>query len=158
MIFLYNFEQKVCRFKDLCFFYTYFKGIFAILTICIQITLSLYRLLIVTNKNTSFIKKHKLILTIMLVFSVVFYSPLIFTKQIIETVTNVTIQINGTIKADRLFTYSSVNNFIGNSNVGKWLIIFVGTIFRGFLSLSLISGIGMFTLWKLKQQIITSKI
>ena len=54
----------------------------------------------------------------MLVFSVAFYSPIIFTKQIIKTVTNVTIQINGTIRADILFPYSNVKTLIGNSDQG----------------------------------------
>ena len=116
----------------LYFFYTYFKGIFAILCICVQIVVSIYRLLIVMNKSTTLFQRYEIIVAILLIFSTVFYSPILFTKEMKETVTNVTTLVNGTKIVNTVKTYSNVNNFIGNSEVGKWLIIVVVTIFIMF--------------------------
>jgi len=125
-------------------FYTYIKGIFAILSICIQITISLYRLLIVCNKKIDLLKTKLITIIIsMLIFSAVFYSPILFTKTLQTTAKN--ISSNNTT----IYTYSMVNNYIGNSNLGKWLIILV-TVIRGFIALTLIIGIDISTLIKLK--------
>ena len=137
----------------LLYIYTYFKGIFAILTICNQIIVSIYRLLIVINKPTQLFNNYKIIVFVLLIFSAIFYSPLLFTKFINESITNVTTVINGTIKSKITQRYSNVNNFIGNSDVGKWLIIFVITIMRGFFSLAVILMLGIVTLIKLNQHI-----
>ena len=71
-----------------------------------------------------------------------FYSPILFTKTLQTTAKN--ISSNKTI-----YTYSMVNNYIGNSNLGKWLIIIV-TVIRGFIALILIICIDISTLIKLK--------
>jgi hypothetical protein len=126
-------------------FYTYIKGIFAILSICVQITISLNRLLIVCNKKIDLLKnKLTTIIISMLIFSAVFYSPILFTKTIQTTAKNISSNNNNTI-----YTYSMVNNYIGNSNLGKWLIIIV-TVIRGFIALILIICIDISTLIKLK--------
>jgi hypothetical protein len=124
-------------------FYTYIKGIFAILSICLQITVSIYRLLIVCNKNTDFLKrKLNIIIISLIIFSAVFYSPILFTKTLQTTAKN--ISSNKTI-----YTYSMVNNYIGNMSIGKWSIIMV-TVLRGFISLALIIIIDFTTLIKIK--------
>jgi hypothetical protein len=124
-------------------FYTYVKGIFAILSICIQITVSIYRLFIVSNNNTDFLKrKLNIIIIIMIIFSAVFYSPILFTKTLQARAKN--ISSNNTI-----YTYSMVNNYIGNINIGKGLIIMV-TVTRGFIALALIIIIDFATLIKIK--------
>ena len=89
------------------------------------------------NKSTTLFQRYEIIVAILLIFSTVFYSPILFTKEMKETVTNVTTLVNGTKIVNTVKTYSNVNNFIGNSEVGKWLIIVVVTIFRGFFSLAL---------------------
>ena len=135
--------------------YTYIKGIFAIFCICINILITFYRFLLVSNKNTSFIKKQFwLIITVLLIFSAVFYSPILFTKEIKQTVTNVTKKVNGTVVGFTLsYSYSNVSNAIGLSDVGKWLIIAVVTIFRGFISLGIIFFIDILTLIRLKKHV-----
>ncbi len=139
--------------------YTYIKGIFAIFSICIQILVTFYRFLIVTNRNTSPIKKHFwLIISVLLIFSAIFYSPVIFTKEIKEKITNKTNKVNGTVVGFTLtYSYSNVNNFIGNSDFGKWLIIFVVTISRSFIALGTLFTIDILTIYKLKKQNLRSK-
>ena len=126
-------------------FFTYIKGIFAILSICVQITISLNRLLIVCNKKIDLLKnKLTTIIISMLIFSAVFYSPILFTKTIQTTAKNISSNNNNTI-----YTYSMVNNYIGNMSIGKWSIIMV-TVLRGFISLALIIIIDFTTLIKIK--------
>ena len=139
--------------------YTYIKGIFAIFSICIQILLTFYRFLIVTNKSTILFKKNFwLINLILLVFSAIFYTPVLFTKQISQKIFNTTIKVNGTIVGYSLsYSFSNTNNAIGNSEVGKWLIIVTITIIRGFISLGTIFTIDILTLYKLKKQNLRSK-
>ena len=76
-------------------------------------------------------RKHFTIIISMLIFSAVFYSPILFTKTLQTTAKN--ISSNNTT----IYTYSMVNNYIGNINIGKGLIIMV-TVTRGFIALALI--------------------
>ena len=76
MVFTVNLVKHI----QLNFIYMYFihilLGIFAILSICLQITVSLYRLFIACNKNTHFLKiKLNIIISSLIIFSAVFYSP-----------------------------------------------------------------------------------
>ena len=132
-------------------FFTYIKGIFAIFSICIQITLSIYRLLIVCNRNTDFLKnKMNTIIISLIIFSAVFYLPNLFTKTILATAKNVTtINSSNETSFDTIYTYTTVNNSIGNSDIGKLLIV-ITTIIRSFISLAVIITIDIITLIRLK--------
>ncbi len=108
-------------------FYIYIKGIFAIFTVCIQILVSMLRLSIVFNRKICKLPDYRLTSVILLIFSAIFYSPNGFTKAIVETKTLVA-GTNDTYE----IAYSLGNNAIGQSNLGKTLII-VTTIIRGYV-------------------------
>lgn len=127
--------------------YNYTKGVFALLSNCILITVGLYRFLIVTNKNNELFKRYKAILSYLFLFSVIFYSPNLFSREIKEAKRNVT---NNNITS-YVYTYSTAPNVIGKTEIGKWLIIVVVTIFRGFISLLTLIAIDIITLVKLKK-------
>lgn len=125
-------------------FHTYIKGIFAILSICIQITVGFYRFLIVINHhNTSKFQNYKLITSFLLVFSIIFYLPNLITKKI---------QLNNEINNSSM-TYTTNFTEFGQTNWGKWLVILVVTIFRGFIASAIIIIVGIITLIKLNKHI-----
>lgn len=111
--------------------YTYLKGIPAILTINIQIIVSLYKYIQITNKTTFLFKFEyfKLKILFLTVLSALFYLPILLTKTIKVTQTN---------------SYSMISNDFGNGNVGKILIILI-TILRGFVSLFILIVINVLT-------------
>ena len=71
-------------------FYRYIKGIFALTTIFIQITLGLYRLFIVTNRNCDIFKRYKLFCFIFSLISAFIYLPNFYTQAIIRSQVNET--------------------------------------------------------------------
>lgn len=135
------------------FFYSYAKGIPAIMTIIIQILVSVLRLGIVSNKKMCNLPNFKLTLFGMTIFSAIFYLPYILNKKIIEVEsteyengTNLT-SINN---ADS--TYKLGLSTFGSTDVSKWLII-VTTIIRGFISLIIILVIDIVSAVKLKEHL-----
>ena len=136
-------------------FYNYLKGIAAIFTISIQIIVSILRLMIVTNKKFCILPGFSVMIILLIIFSAIFYSPNLFTQQIVET--KVLVSSNGTNGTSVYsYSYSTGNNSLGNSLLGKWLVIAV-TIFRGFISLTIILSIDIFTSFKLKKHFTKKK-
>lgn len=135
-------------------FYRYIKGIFAILSICIEITVALYRLFIVTNRDVSRFVHYKSLIAILFIFSAIFYSPNIFTQQLLITqtnvTTNVTIGANNSLSTHLVYKYSATSNDFGKSELGKWIVIVTVTILRGFVALIAISIIDILTLIKFR--------
>ena len=86
----------------------------------------------------------------LIIFSAVFYLPNLFTKTILATAKNVTtINSSNETSFDTIYTYTTVNNSIGNSDIGKLLIV-ITTIIRSFISLVVIITIDIITLIRLK--------
>ena len=136
-------------------FYNYLKGIAAIFTITIQIIVSILRLMIVTNKKFCILPSFNIMIILLIIFSAIFYSPHLITQKIVET--KVLVSLNGTNGTNVYsYSYSTGNNSLGNSLLGKWLII-TGTIFRGFISLTIILSIDIFTSFKLKKHLTKKK-
>ena len=134
-------------------FYTYFKGIFVFTTIFIQITLGIYRLCIVTNRNSDIFKRYNLICFIYFLISAVIYTPNLYTQTILTSQVNVTqSEVNGSKSYIVTDIYTQTRSFIGKSEFGKWSIITV-TILRCYVSLSIMMVIDVYTFAKLKKQI-----
>ena len=139
-------------------FYTYLKGIPAILTIGIQIICSLYRYTQITNNNFCQFTFYKVILFVLVVFSAIFYSPIFFTKSMSVKVANTTrllavTNTNQTLIAYALsYTYSMVTNDIGKSTFGKVIIIVI-SVLRGFISLIILVVINLLTNYQFKKLI-----
>jgi hypothetical protein len=129
-------------------FYIYVKGIAAIFTVCMQIIVALLRLKIVTNKKTCKLPEYKKTGLIIIIFAAIFYSPYLFTKQIVATKVIVNRKINGTNVTSFYYSYSNPNNSVGNSDLGKWLII-VTTVIRGYICAFIIILINLITKIKL---------
>ena len=136
-------------------FYTYLKGIPAILSINIQITVSLYKYVQITNKTFFKFKYFKLTIVILILFSAVFYLPILLTKSL-------KVVIKPTSNNLTITTYSMIANDFGNSMIGKLLIIIVSVI-RGFVSLIILTIINVLTKFefskflKRKKQITTQE-
>ena len=131
-------------------FYTYLKGIPAIFTVCIQIIVSLLRLNIVSNRKTCKLPDYKITSVFLVLFAAIYYSPNLITKQILAT--KVTLN-SGAVATSNLtssfyYTYSITNNSIGNSLVGKWLIILT-TFIRGYVCAIIIIIINVISKMKL---------
>jgi hypothetical protein len=134
-------------------FYTYIKGIFVFTSIFIQITLGIYRLFIVTNRNSDIFKRYKLICFIFFIVSAVIYTPNLYSQTILTSQVNVTqTKVNGSSSYILTNIYTQTTSYIGKSDFGKWSIITV-TILRGYVSLSIMMVIDVYTFVKLKNQI-----
>ena len=134
------------------FFYSYAKGIPAIMTIIIQILVSVLRLGIVSNKKMCNLPNFKLTMFGMTIFSAVFYLPYILNKKIIEIKTESQF-INGTNQTMNVeSTYKLGLSTFGQTDVSKWLII-VTTSIRGFISLIIILVIDIVSAVKLKEHL-----
>ncbi len=98
--------------------------------------------MIVANKKVS-LPNFNLTILVMTVFSAIFYSPYIFTTEIVK------------IQANNNTTYNKYNvksSSIGLSYLGIWLII-ITTIIRGFISLAAILVIDILSAIKLKEHL-----
>ena len=122
-------------------FYTYLKGIPAIYTVCVQIIVSLLRLKIVSSHKIIKLPNYKKISIILLLFSAVFYSPNLFTKKIFAVKCMLYTEKNETRS---YYSYSTINNSVGNSILGKCLII-VTQIIRGYIAAIIIIIINLIT-------------
>ena len=133
-------------------FYDYLKGIAALFSITIQVIVSILRLMTVTNKKFCTLPPLKVTIVLLIVFSAIFYSPNLITQQIVET--KVLMSSSNVTNRTSLYSssYSTSNNSLGNSLLGKWLII-VATIIRGFISLATILTIDIITSLKLKKHL-----
>ena len=129
-------------------FYRYIKGIFALSTIFIQITLSLYRLFIVTNRNCEIFKRYKLICFIFFMVSAFIYTPNFYTQTIITTKVNVT----SSSSFKTIEKYTQTVSSIGKTDIGKWTVIAV-TIWRGFISLVIMVIIDICTVYRMRKQL-----
>ena len=69
------------------YFYNYLKGIPVMSTVFLQILVALYRYLVITNRISNQLKYFKRTIFIIIIFSTVFYLPILLTKQIKETKT-----------------------------------------------------------------------
>jgi len=134
-------------------FYAYFKGSFVFTTIFIQITLGIYRLCIVTNRNSDIFKRYKLICFIYFVISAVIYTPNLYTQTILTSQVNVTqSKVNGSASYIVTEIYTQTRSLIGKSEFGKWSMITV-TILRSYVSLLIMTVVDTNTFIKLKRQI-----
>lgn len=129
------------------FFYSYIKGIFALLSNCILIFIGVRHYLIVTNKSLSFFNYYRLIIAFLFVFSSLLNSPSLFTREIVkrelnQTISNITSMVHA---------YSTAPSVIGQTELGKWLIIAVSTIFRGYITLFTLILIDFLTIVKLRK-------
>ena len=122
-------------------FYTYLKGIPAIYTVCVQIIVSLLRLKIVSSNEIIKLPNYKKTSIILILFSALFYSPNLFTKKIFAAKCLLYSEKNET---NIYYSYSTINNSIGNSILGKCLII-VTQIIRGYIAAIIIIIINLIT-------------
>ena len=133
-------------------FYRYIKGIFACVSICIQITVSFYRYCIVINKNVDQFKRYKMLVFIFTLFSAIFYSPHFFTQQVNIIKINITSLENDTTVIKPSYKYTQTVSYIGKTEIGKWLVI-IASVIRGFISLIIMATIDIFMLIKIRSQI-----
>jgi hypothetical protein len=122
-------------------FYTYLKGIPAIYTVCVQIIVSLLRLNIVSSHKIIKLPDYKKISIVLLLFSALFYSPNLFTKKIFSAKCLLYSEKNET---KIHYSYSTINNSIGDSILGKCLII-ITQIIRGYIAAIIIIIINLIT-------------
>jgi len=95
------------------------------------------------NKKLCKLPNYKVTSVILVIFSAIFYSPYGFTKEITEK----NILVFGSNNT-YVTTYSVVNSSIGESNLGKTLII-VTTIIRGYVCAIIIIIINVISKTKL---------
>ena len=102
-----------------------------------QIIVAFLRMQIVMNKKFIKLPDYKITSVILLIISAIYFLPYAFTQTIIR---NEIIGDNGTIS----YSYKATNNDLGNSSIGKYLII-ITTIIRGYICAAIIIAINVIT-------------
>ena len=97
----------------LYFVYKYLKGVFALFFNCILITVSLYRCMLVVNKSTTrFTHNFRHILLGLFVFCALFYTPALFTREVVASTVNNSTKVYATVLTSLGKTFGSAKQII----------------------------------------------